>query len=59
LDEIADSKTIPVPGGLFGDPEEYEKMSMEEREKLTAQMKRSHKSWAKQPLHPKGKTKWV
>lgn len=31
---------------IFQDPEEYKKMSKEERTKLTETMKTSHRSWA-------------
>jgi len=42
----SDSQKVP----LFGDPEEYEKISPEEREKLTQQMLNKHKTWAENPL---------
>lgn len=42
------SANQPVP--LFGDPEEYKKLSSEEKESLTQKMLNKHKTWAENPF---------
>jgi len=42
------SASQPIP--LFGDPEEYSKLSSEEKENLTNTMLNKHKKWSENPL---------
>ncbi len=49
---------------MFGDPEDYKKMSTEEKEALTKTMMGAHKRWGQSPISPKllsapGRAKWV
>ena len=41
------SKAVEAAPFLFGDPEDYKDMPMDEREALTQKMKGQHKTWAK------------
>jgi len=45
--EEGDRKQAPSNTFLFGDPEDYEKMPMDDREALTKQMMGKHKAWGK------------
>lgn len=44
LDDQQKKQDLP----LFKDPDEYDNMSEEERERITQEMKSKHKSWVKQ-----------
>jgi len=41
-------KTAPNDLMMFGHPNDYKKLSKEERKELTNKMKAKHKAWAKQ-----------
>jgi hypothetical protein len=46
---------------MFGDPEDYKKIPIEERQKLTESMMSKHKQWGQNPINPKrpGKARWA
>lgn len=49
-------KKTKKSGFKFGDPDEYKKMTPEERKEETERMMKMHKQWAKHPLKsPKSK----
>jgi len=43
---------------MFGDPDDYAKMPMDVRKKLTEKMMGAHKRWGQNPISPRGKVKW-
>ena len=50
-------------GFVFGDPDSYKDMPMDERKALTKKMMGAHRTWAHSPISPKlrnapGRTKW-
>ena len=63
--KITDAPEVVTKEGdssfTFRDPNDYEKLSMEDRKKLTEIMMGKHKQWGQNPINPKrpGKARWV
>ena len=55
---VVDKKTDSF---MFGDPDDYKDMPVEERQKLTDIMMGKHKQWGQNPINPKrpGKARWA
>jgi len=59
-DSPAAAKPDKPDGFMFGDPEDYKNMPMEQRTALTQKMLGAHKRWGQSPLgkNMKGRVKW-